>query len=144
VNLPDANILLYAYERSSPHHAGAKRWLEEALSGSAPVAFCWPTILAFIRIATNAKAMMRPLATTDARQIVASWLGQPISTIVLPTERHWDLFSGLLTSGQVSGPLVSDAHLAALTIEHGATLVTNDRDFTRFPGLRVEFPLLGA
>ena len=144
MTLPDANILLYAYERSSPHHAGAKRWLEEALSGSAPVAFCWPTILAFIRIATNAKAMMRPMATTDARQIVASWLEQPISTIVLPTERHWTLFSGLLTSGQVSGPLVSDAHIAALTIEHGATLVTNDRDFTRFPGLRVEYPLMGG
>ena len=87
---------------------------------------------------------MRPMATTDARQIVASWLEQPISTIVLPTERHWTLFSGLLTSGQVSGPLVSDAHIAALTIEHGATLVTNDRDFTRFPGLRVEYPLMGG
>ena len=144
MNLPDANILLYAYNRSSPHSAGARRWLEEALSGSAPVAFCWPTILAFIRIATNAKAMARPLAVNDARQIVGSWLEQPISTIVLPTERHWALFSSLLTSGQASGSLVSDAHFAALAIEHGATLVTNDRDFARFPGLDVEYPLMGA
>jgi hypothetical protein len=80
----------------------------------------------------------------DARQIVESWLEQPISTIVLPTDRHWALLSSLLTSGQASGPLVSDAHLAALAIEHGATLVTNDRDFARFPGLDVEYPLMGA
>ena len=144
MNLPDANILLYAYDRSSPHCADARRWLEEALSGSTPVAFCWPTILAFIRIATNGKAMARSLAVNDARQIVESWLEQPISTIVLPTDRHWALLSSLLTSGQASGPLVSDAHLAALAIEHGATLVTNDRDFARFPGLDVEYPLMGA
>jgi toxin-antitoxin system PIN domain toxin len=144
VNLPDANILLYAYDRFSPYGASARRWLEEALSGPTPVAFCWPTILAFIRIATNGKAMARPLAVKDARQVVASWLEQPISTIVSPTERHWAILSGLLTFGQVSGPLVSDAHLAALAIEHGATLVTNDRDFARFPGLDVEYPLMSG
>jgi hypothetical protein len=144
VKLPDANILLYAYDRSSPYNVGARGWLEEALSGSTPVAFCWPTILAFIRIATNGRAIVRPLAVNDARQIVESWLEQPISTVVLPTERHWALLSRLLTSGQASGPLVSDAHLAALAIEHGATLATNDRDFARFPGLHVEYPLMGS
>jgi len=144
VNLLDANILLYAYDRSSPHNAGARHWLETALSGSTLVAFCWPTILAFLRIATHRKAMARPLAVDDARNIVESWLERPISTIVSPTQRHWVTLSGLLTSGQVSGALVSDAHLAALAIEHGATLVTNDRDFARFPGLNVEYPLLGG
>ena len=142
--LPDANILIYAYDRSSPHHAKARHWLEQALSASTPVAFCWPTILAFIRIATNRKAMSRPLVVADARQIVDSWLEQPIATIVIPSERHWLLLSNLLTSGQAIGPLVSDAHLAALAIEHGATLVTNDRDFARFPGLEVAYPLMGA
>jgi toxin-antitoxin system PIN domain toxin len=142
VNLLDANILLYAYDRSSPHHAGARQWLEVALSGATPIAFCWPTIMAFMRIATHRKAMARPLAVDDAHKIVESWLEQPIATIVLPTERHWAILSSLLTSGQVSGALVSDAHLAALTIEHGATLITNDRDFARFPGLEVEYPLL--
>ena len=144
MNLLDANILLYAYDRSSAHHVGARKWLETALSGPTPVAFCWPTILAFMRIATHRKAMARPLAMDDARKIVESWLEQPIATIVLPTERHWAILSGLLTSGQVSGALVSDAHLAALAIEHGATLVTNDRDFARFPDLEVEYPLLGG
>ena len=144
MNLLDANILLYAYDRSSPHNADARKWLETALSGLAPIAFCWPTILAFLRIATHRKAMARPLAVADARKIVESWLEQPISTIVAPTERHWAILSSLLTAGQVSGALVSDAHLAALAIEHGATLVTNDRDFARFPGLDVEYPLMGG
>lgn len=142
MNLPDANILLYAYDRSAAHHAKARRWLEEALSGSAPVAFCWPTLLAFVRIATHPRAMTNPLATADASAIVDSWLAQPAATIVLPTERHWTLLSRLLISGQVRGPLVPDAHLAALSIEHGATLVTNDRDFSRFPGLAVAYPLM--
>ena len=144
MNLPDANILLYAYDRSSPHHAKARQWVEEALSGSAPVAFCWPTLLAFMRIATHPRAMANPLTTTEASAVVESWLAQPIATIVLPTERHWGLLSRLLISGQARGPLVPDAHLAALSIEHGATLVTNDRDFSRFPGLTVEYPLMTA
>jgi len=144
VILPDANLLIYAYARSSPHHARARRWLEEALSGAAPVALCWPTLLAFLRITTNPKAMTKPLAASDARAIVESWLAQPVATIVLPTERHFALLCRLITTGQASGPLVPDAHLAALAIEHGATLVTNDRDFARFPGLKVEYPLMGA
>jgi uncharacterized protein len=144
VNLPDANILLYAYNKASSHHAQARRWLEAALNGSVPLAFCWPTILAFMRIATNSRAVPKPLSIGEARVIVERWLSVPLVTIVLPTERHWDIFSGLLASGQVNGPLVSDAHLAALAIEHGATLVTNDRDFSRFPGLRVEYPLMSG
>ena len=144
MNLPDANILIYAYDKFSPHHAGAKQWLEEALTGSAPVAFCWPTIVAFIRIVTNRKAMAKPLAAEDACAIVGSWLEEPLATIVLPTERHWTVFLRVLGEGQGAGPLVSDAHLAALAIEHGATLVTNDRDFSRFPGLEVEYPLMSG
>jgi toxin-antitoxin system PIN domain toxin len=144
VILLDANILLYAYNRSSEHHEPARRWLEDALTGSMPVAFCWPTILAFLRIATNPRAFTRPLPIVEASSIVESWLAAPVATLVLPTDCHWQVLTRLLVTGQASGPLVSDAHLAALAIEHGATLVTNDRDFSRFPGLRVEFPLLPA
>lgn len=111
------------------------------MTGTVPVGFCWPTILAFLRIATHPRAVVRPLSIAEARGIVDSWLAVPIAALVLPTERHWEILGGLLGSGQASGPLVSDAHLAALAIEHGATLVTNDRDFARFPGLRVEYPL---
>ena len=144
MNLLDANILLYAYNKASEPHERARRWLEEALTGSAPVAFCWPTLLAFLRITTNPRAVSRPLQIAQARAIIDSWLAVPIATLVLPTERHWEILARLLTAGQASGPLVSDAHLAALAIEHGATLITNDRDFARFPDLRVEYPLLAG
>jgi len=144
VILLDANILLYAYNRAVEHHERAKRWLEAALAGSMPVAFCWPTILAFMRIATNPRAVSRPLSIADARSIVDSWLAVPSAALVLPTERHWEILGRMLEGGQASGPLVSDAHLAALAIEHGATLITNDRDFARFAGLRVEYPLMNG
>jgi uncharacterized protein len=143
VILPDANLLIYAYARFSAHHARARCWLEAALSGAAPVAPCWPTLLAFLRITTNPKAIEKPLAASDARAIVESWLAQPVAAIVLPTERHFALLCRLITTGQARGPLVSDAHLAALAIEHGSTLVTNDRDFARFPSLKVQYPLMG-
>ncbi|MBN2573148.1 MAG: type II toxin-antitoxin system VapC family toxin [Deltaproteobacteria bacterium] len=144
MNLLDANILLYAYNRASEQHQAARRWLEDALAGAVPVAFCWPTILAFLRIATSPRALSRPLSVAEARRIVDSWLAVPIAAVVQPTDRHWEILVRLLAVGQASGPLVSDAHLAALAIEHGATLVTNDRDFSRFSGLRVEYPLLKA
>jgi len=142
VNLLDANILLYAYNQASEQHDRARRWLEEAMTGSEPVAFCWATLLAFLRITTNPRAVSRPLQITQASAIIDSWLAVPVATLVLPTERHWEILARLLTAGQAIGPLVSDAHLAALAIEHGATLITNDRDFGRFPDLRVEYPLL--
>lgn len=144
MNLLDANLLLYAYNRTSEHHERARDWLQDALAGSVPVAFCWSTILAFLRIATNPRAVSRPLQIAQARAIVDSWFAVPIATLVLPTERHWAVLGQLLTAGQATGPLVSDAHLAALAIEHGATLITNDRGFARFAGLRTEYPLLDS
>ena len=77
----------------------------------------------------------------EAVAIVNEWLAQPNVGILEPGERHWAILSDLLSSAQVRGPLVADAHLAALAIEHGATLSTNDRDFSRFSGLRVLYPL---
>lgn len=142
MNLPDANILLYAYNTACEHHRAARSWLEEALTGSAPIAFCWPTILAFLRIATNPRAVTHPLSIAQARGIVDSWLEVPTATVVHPTDRHWEILGDLMVRGQASGPLVQDAHLAALAIEHGATLITNDRDFARFSGLKVEYPLM--
>lgn len=142
MKLLDANILLYAYNSAAEQHERARRWLENAMVGSVPVAFCWPTILAFVRIATNPRAVIRPLSILEACGIVDGLLAVPIATVLLPTERHWEILARLLVAGQATGPLVSDAHLAALAVEHGATLITNDRDFARFSDLRVEYPLL--
>ena len=142
--LVDANLLLYAYNASSEEHHQAKEWLEDALSGAEPVAFCWPVLLAFIRIATNARAFPRPLSRLEAIIAVTSWLERPQAVVVSAGQNHWDVLQRLLSEGKISGPLVSDAHLAALTIEHGGTLFTTDRDFGRFPDLKFRNPLGNA
>ena len=140
MKLIDANVLLYAYGSQSPHHGVARRWLEQTLSSAAPVGLAWVTILAFLRIATNAR-LDGALSMPEAVAIVDEWLERPTVTILEPTERHWLLLGQVLDAGQVRGPLVTDAHLAALAIEHGATLCSTDRDFGRFPGLSLVNPL---
>ncbi|HYL39102.1 MAG TPA: type II toxin-antitoxin system VapC family toxin [Bryobacteraceae bacterium] len=139
--LLDVNLLLYAYDAAALEHSRAGRWLERTLSGSQSIALTWPTILSFLRISTAPKMIAHPLELASAVAIVEEWLKQPNVSIVGPTEEHWRIFSKLLPKSRVRGSLIMDAHLAALAIEHGATLCTNDRDFARFPGLKVEFPL---
>ena len=139
----DANLLLYAYNASTPEHKRAKIWLEDVLSGAEPVALCWPVLLAFVRISTNTRAFPRPLSRLEATSAVSAWLERPQAIVMSAGENHWDLLQRLLSEGKISGPLVSDAHLAAMAIEHGGTLFTTDRDFSRFPNLRFENPLEG-
>jgi uncharacterized protein len=137
----DANLLLYAYNASADEHSSAKAWLERALSGAEPVALCWPVLLAFLRISTNSRAFPHPLSRLEAMLAVSSWLERPQAVVVSAEQSHWELLQRLLSEGKISGPLVSDAHLAAMTMEHGGTLYTTDRDFSRFPNLRFVNPL---
>lgn len=139
--LVDANLLLHAYHPRSDRHEAGCRWLERALTGPELVRFAWVTLWAFLRISTNPRVFERPLSTTEASSAVSAWLAQPAAGILEPGERHWEILSGLLADGQATGPLVMDAALAALAIEHGATLCTTDRDFARFPRLKVVDPL---
>ena len=139
--LIDANLLLYAHDADSPQHAAARRWLEDVLSGHDSVRFAWVTLWAFIRISTNPRVFHRPLSPAEAHGIVASWLEQPNVTLAEPGERHVEILGQLLKDGQSNGPLVMDAALAAIAIEHGATLCTSDRDFTRYPDLQSRNPL---
>ena len=139
--LVDANVLIHAYNPHAPQHAAAKRWLEAVLSGSVPVRLAWGTLLAFVRIMTNAQLFRRPLSLGEAITIVDSWMECPVVDVLVPGERHWSILRATLTSDQASGNLTSDAHLAALAIEHGATLATTDRDFARFQGLKSIDPL---
>lgn len=142
--LVDASLLVYAYDGSSRRHGPARTWLEEALSGVEPVCLAWQTILAFLRISTHTGIFDRPLRLDEAIRHVNAWLEQPATRLIQPTERHWLILSRLLPEAQARGPLVMDAHLAALAIEHGATLCSSDRDFRRFSGLRVVDPLAAA
>ncbi len=137
----DANILLYAYDSDSPRHEAAKRWLEGTLGSEADVRFGLSTVLAFLRIGTDPRVYARPMSTADAISLVRSWLEHPNVSLALPTERHWPLLDEVAAAGKARGPLLMDAHLAALTAEHGATLATTDRDFKRFSGVKVIDPL---
>ena len=139
--LVDANLLLYAYHPESAQHAASRTWLEEALNGAAPVRFAWVTLWAFVRIATNPRVFAQPLTTAEASAAVTAWLGCPPVDILEPGDRHWEILTALLERGQATGPLVMDAVLAALALEHGATLHTTDRDFARFPDLNWTNPL---
>ncbi len=139
--LIDANLLLYAYHPRAAHHERSRAWLETVLAGSQLVRFAWVTLWAFLRISTNARVFDRPLSGAEAEVAVSSWLAVPTVGILEPGERYWDILRTLMKEGQVSGPLVMDAALAALAIEHGATLHTTDRDFTRFTDLKWTNPL---
>jgi toxin-antitoxin system PIN domain toxin len=137
----DANLLLYASDISSVHHRASRQWLEDTLSGNEPVGLAWAALLAFLRIGTDPRIRKNAFSVEEAIAIAAGWLDRPTVTLVNPGDRHWEILRDMMTRGQVRGPLVTDAHLAALAIEHGATLATTDRDFARFPGLKFFNPL---
>jgi uncharacterized protein len=141
VKLPDVNLLLYAYDSESPRQAGAREWLEETLSGTETVALAWLVMVGFLRIATNPAIFDRPWDASDALDLLDSWQAQPAVTVVHPTSRHAAVLRDLLTPLGAAGNLTSDAHLAALAIEHGATMYSSDNDFSRFAGLRWVDPL---
>lgn len=141
--LVDANLLLYAYHAGAPQHAAAKSWFEAALAGHDPVGLAWSGILAFLRIGTNPRVFERPYRMEEAETIVSSWLECPAVTMLGPGERYWEILRALLLEARIEAALVSDAALAALAIEHGATLCSTDRDFRRFKQLRLRNPLEG-
>lgn len=141
--LVDANVLVYAYVRDFEQHARARAWLDARLSGAGRVGLPWPSLLAFLRLVTNPRLFPRPASTRQAWRQVEDWLDCEPAWIPTPTERHREVLAELLAGSGVRANLVPDAHLAALAIEHGLTLVSTDGDFARFPGLRFENPLAG-
>jgi toxin-antitoxin system PIN domain toxin len=144
VILVDANVLLYAYHPGDERHEAARAWLESALTASEPVRFAWITLWAFLRISTNPRVYEHPLLPGEAKAAISSWLERSVAGILEPGERHWAILKDLLAGDQVRGPLIMDAVLAALALEHGAALQTTDGDFARFPGLKWRNPLAPA
>lgn len=139
--VPDANLLLYAYDSNSDQHPSAGRWFRQILSGPDTVGLNWLSIGAFLRIATNSRLGRSQLPMTLAISIVDEWLAMRAVRLIVPGEGHWVILQEMLIAGRVQGPVTTDAQLAALTIEYGGVLHTNDRDFARFPGLRWVNPL---
>lgn len=134
--IPDVNVLLYAYDSDSLRHAPCAAWLSGVLSGAEEVGLSFVVALGFIRLVTHPAVWARPMPTTDAIAIVRSWLARPQVRLLQPTDPYWETLEAIVTDARAVGPLVMDAHLAAMAKEHGATVVTTDRDFRRFTGVR--------
>ncbi len=139
--LPDLNLLVYAYNSDAPDHHRARAWWEQALSGSIPVGLPWVVMLGYLRLMTSRSVLADPLTPAEAIGHLRSWLARPQVVVLGPGSRHLDLLEQLLIAARAAGTLTTDAHLAALAIEHQAELCSNDADFIRFPGLRWTNPL---
>ena len=139
--LVDANLLLYAANRTAPDHTRARTWLDDRLNGSVAVGLPWPSLLAFVRLTTNPAILKHPITTANAWRQVDEWLACEPAWTPVPGEGHRRIVGGFLKASWMTSQLVPDAHLAALAIEHGLTLQSTDGDFARFPGLKWENPL---
>lgn len=140
MNVVDANVLLYAVNSSAERHDEARSWLDRSVSGEATIGFTWIVLLAFLRLSTKVGLFPTPLSTDGACGRARAWLAQPTSVVLEPTVRHLDVLTALLAGAGTGGNLTSDAHLAALALEHHATVVTYDSDFGRFPGVTWRTP----
>jgi uncharacterized protein len=139
--LVDANLLIYARNEGDPRHAEAGSWLQEVLNGPVRIGLPWPSLSTFLRLSTHPRAFGQPLSVDDATDQVLGWLAAPAAWIPLPTSSHAQVLTDLLRRHRVVGPLVSDAVLVALAIEHGVPIASTDSDFARFKEIRWENPL---
>lgn len=132
MKLVDLNLLLYAVNRDGANHARAKAWLEDALSGEEAIALPWVVVLGFLRVSTHPRILPRPLTPEQAIAVVDSWIARPQVLLLGPADEHWRILRGMLVSAGTAGNLTTDAHLAALAVEHDAELCSTDSDFARF------------
>ena len=139
--LVDANLLLYAANRAAPEHPRARAWLDEHLNGVARVALPWPSLLAFVRLASNPVVVRRAVTPGEAWRQVEEWIACESAWIPQPGRQHTEILGAFLKQSWMTSRLVPDAHLAALAIEHGLTLCSTDGDFARFPGLKWYNPM---
>jgi toxin-antitoxin system PIN domain toxin len=144
VTLLDANILLYAYDSDAPQHASVSKWLSALIQSEETIALPWVTIWAFLRISTNPRLFANPKSATEVFAIIRDWLALPGVSTLDPGTRHSRILEELVSTCGASGPMVTDAVLAALALENGATLASTDHDFARFPDLRWVNPLRPA
>ena len=139
--LVDANLLIYVVNLNALHHERARGWLEETLSGTTSVGLPWICLLAFLRITTRPGILAHPLQAHEAIGFIQSWLDQPFVALIAPGDGHWPILRHLLRETGISGNLTSDAHLAALAVERGASVYSADHDFKCFPGVNHVNPL---
>ena len=141
MKLPDTNVFLYSVNPLSPHHKEAAFWLESAFDGATGVGLAWLALIGFIRLSTSASILPKPLSIADSTGMVDEWMAHSRARLLHPTERHAGILSRLLFVAGTAGNLTNDAHLAALSVEHGATVGSFDKDFKKFAGIKLD--LLG-
>lgn len=140
--LPDVNVLVYVVNEDAALHERVAGWWGGLLAAGTPIALTDMTLLGFLRISTHPRLLPRPLTAEQALDQVAEWTAMVQARLVRPTARHWDLVDSLLRRAGVAGNLTTDAHLAALSIEHGVTIASGDTDFARFHGIRWLNPMI--
>ena len=141
MRLPDVNVLIYALRDAAPDHDRYRSWLQALIEAEEPFAIADVVLSGFIRVATHPHIFDPPASIDEAFGFADALLESPNAVRVAAGPRHWDLFQSLCREGSARGNLVSDAYMAALVIESGSELITTDRDFARFPGLRWRHPL---
>ena len=140
--VPDANLLLYAYDTTCPWHTRARDWWEACLSGTEPVGLTHPVIFAFVRIGTSSRVFTNPMTLSEISERVKSWIERRITQVLQPDSDHLDRVLLLLAAAtSAGGNLVTDAQIAALAMSYRAVVHTADRDFLRFPELTCHYPL---
>lgn len=139
--LLDVNILVYAHRQDSQHHHEYLTWLKDLINSDQAYGLSDLVLGGFIRVVTHQKVFTPPSTMNAALAFVHELRQQPNCTIIAPGPRHWDIFCRLCTTAGIRGNLVQDAFLAALAIESGSEWITADRDYHRFPGLRLRHPL---
>lgn len=139
MQLPDVNVLIYAHREDAPEHDRYAPWLMALTAAEEPFAIAETVLASFLRSVTNPRIFDPPTPMESAVAFCQRLVDWPRAVMIAPSRQHWDIFVGLCSG--IQGPLVADACLAALAIEHGCELITTDSDFARFPGLRWRHPL---
>lgn len=137
----DLNVLIYAINSSTAQHEPVSSWWNEAMSGDEPIGLPWLVLGGFLRITTRSGILPKPLPVDAALSLIDGWLQHHNVVVPRESDDHWTIFRRLLADAGTGGNLVTDAHLAAIAVGNGATLATCDKDFARFPGLRLTSPL---
>ena len=138
--LPDVNVLVAAHREAAPLHAEARRWLVAALDGQDGLALCQPVVSGLVRVSTSPRVFAPPSTLQEVFAFVGHLAAHPATLWLNPRRQHHTLLEELCHVADARGDLVGDAVIAALAVEAGATVVTCDRDFARFPGLRWRRP----
>jgi len=141
VKIVDLNVLIYVVNENAPHHQVLLDWWESAVHGDESLGLPWVVLLGFLRMTTNPKIFPNPLEPAAAVSKISTWFSLTNTCLVSEKKEHWEILRAMLAEAGTAGNLTTDAHLATLAISHGAVLVSCDRDFARFRGLRWENPL---